>query len=198
MTAICIIPARGGSRRIPRKNVREFMGKPMIAYPILTAIESNVFDRIAVSSDDAEILEIARAYGAEALERPKSLAEDQIGTQQVMQYALQHQFQSLSFFDMACCVYPCTPLLCPTDLQAGAKLLDKTYGANYAASVGYPPLQDAGCFYFGWVEAFILDRPLFDSQTVLYKLPPYRVCGITTEAGWNEALEKYKSLEGRI
>ena len=79
---IAVIPARGGSKRIPRKNVKDFGGRPMIAWAIAAALESRMFDQVVVSTDDAEIAEIARKYGAETpFVRPAELANDTAGTQ---------------------------------------------------------------------------------------------------------------------
>ena len=78
---LCVIPARGGSKRIPRKNIKEFFGKPMIAWSILKAIESRCFDKIIVSTDDAEIAEISKEFGAEVpFLRPHNLSDDYTGT----------------------------------------------------------------------------------------------------------------------
>ncbi len=87
---IAVIPARGGSKRVPRKNLRFFAGRPMIAWPIDAALRSNVLDRVIVSTDDAEIAEVARNFGAEApFLRPASLADDHTGTMSVVQHALE-------------------------------------------------------------------------------------------------------------
>ncbi len=81
MTAIAIIPARGGSKRVPRKNIKAFHGRPMIAYSIQAALESGLFTRVVVSTDDAEIAEVARSWGAEVpFLRPAELADDHAGT----------------------------------------------------------------------------------------------------------------------
>ncbi|DAB32064.1 MAG TPA: pseudaminic acid cytidylyltransferase, partial [Sulfurospirillum sp. UBA11407] len=73
---VAIIPARGGSKRIPKKNIKEFCGKPMIAYSIEAAKKSELFDKIVVSTDDESIAQVAKSFGAEVLKRPKELADD--------------------------------------------------------------------------------------------------------------------------
>lgn len=89
MIRVAIIPARGGSKRIPRKNVRDFCGKPMIAWPINVARQSGLFDRIVVSTDDDEIAEIAKSYGAEVpFRRPAELADDHTATRPVVNHAI--------------------------------------------------------------------------------------------------------------
>lgn len=105
---ICIIPARGGSKRIPRKNIKNFCGKPMIAYAITTAKNSELFDKIIVSTDDDEIASIAEQYGAEVLKRPAELADDYATTVAVIRHAIDNIGQN---FTNICCIYPCTPLL---------------------------------------------------------------------------------------
>ena len=113
--AIAIIPARGGSKRIPRKNIRDFAGQPMLARAIRLAMVCQCFVRIVVSSDDAEILDLARAEGAETITRPTELADDFTTTRAVILHAI----KQLGVADTAlvCCLYPATPLLPPVILQ---------------------------------------------------------------------------------
>ena len=86
--AVAIIPARGGSKRIPRKNIKEFYGKPLISYSIETALASNLFDRVVVSTEDSQIASISESYGAEVQMRPKELSDDYTGTFEVTEYVL--------------------------------------------------------------------------------------------------------------
>lgn len=112
MSATCIIPARGGSKRIPRKNVIDFHGKPLIAWSILSAIESGCFERVVVSTDDQEIAEIAKQYGAETpFMRPNDLADDFTGTIEVIQHAIEFVEQQGNSADFYCCIYATAPLL---------------------------------------------------------------------------------------
>lgn len=109
---VCIIPARGGSKRIHRKNIRNFCGKPMVAHAIKTAIDTLIFDRIIVSTDDPEIADIARSFGAEIPElRPATLSDDHSTTIQVIQYVISSHLFNLPDATKICCLYPCTPLL---------------------------------------------------------------------------------------
>ena len=87
--AIAIIPARGGSKRVPRKNVRPFCGRPMISYPITAALESGLFARVLVSTDDPEIAQVARDHGADVVDRPADLADDQARLRDVMKFEVQ-------------------------------------------------------------------------------------------------------------
>lgn len=109
---IAIIPARGGSKRIPRKNIRIFCGKPMLAYPIAAALASGVIDKVVVSTDDPEIAEVALKYGAEVpFMRPAQLADDLTGTSPVIRHTLT-ELQQLGWkLDYCACIYATTPLL---------------------------------------------------------------------------------------
>jgi len=121
---IAIIPARSGSRRIPRKNIKIFCGKPMIAYAINAAKESGLFEYIIVSTDDEEIAQIARKYGAlTPFIRPKELANDYIETIPVIAHAIN---TCLSFgwkFDKVCCIYPSVPFIQIDDLENALDLI---------------------------------------------------------------------------
>lgn len=109
---IAIIPARGGSKRIPRKNIKDFCGKPMLAYPIQAALQSGVVDKVVVSTDDHEIADIARQYGAEVpFMRAPQLADDYTGTTAVIRDAL-HQLQQMAWnIENCACLYATAPLL---------------------------------------------------------------------------------------
>jgi pseudaminic acid cytidylyltransferase len=120
---LAIIPARGGSKRIPRKNVRSFAGRPMIGHAIAAAQAAGVFDRIVVSTDDDEIAAVALACGAEVpWRRPAELSGDEAGTVPVIVHAL----DALAWPDAqpVCCIYPAVPLLDPADLRAALARLE--------------------------------------------------------------------------
>jgi pseudaminic acid cytidylyltransferase len=132
---LAVIPARGGSKRIPRKNIRDFCGKPMIVWSIEAAKKSKCFDRIIVSTDDAEIAEIAREFGAEVpFIRPAKLAGDYSGTIPVIAHATQWQNYNDQKVNQVCCIYATAPFVQADDLQRGLKILKSTK-ANYAFSV---------------------------------------------------------------
>lgn len=134
---ISVIPARGGSKRIARKNVREFAGKPMLSYAIEAAQKSGLFDHILVSTDDEEIAETARAFGAEApFRRPAELADDFTPTVPVIAHAIRACAGLGWQADEICCIYPCVPLLDPEDLKRAHRLL----GAGIARFV-FPVAQ---------------------------------------------------------
>ena len=112
MRSIAIITARGGSKRIPRKNVKPFMGKPMIAYAIAAAQESRLFDEVMVSTDDAEIAAIAKNYGAAVpFMRSAATADDFATTADVLNEVIAEYAKLGVVFDEFCCIYPCVPLL---------------------------------------------------------------------------------------
>jgi pseudaminic acid cytidylyltransferase len=124
MNSVAIITARGGSKRIPRKNIRDFLGKPIIAYPIATAIESRCFSEVMVSTDDAEIAEIARQCGASVpFMRSSETANDYATTSDVLREVFVEYSRRGSTFDAACCIYPTTPLMTAERLRQGMRLL---------------------------------------------------------------------------
>ena len=121
---LAIIPARGGSKRILRKNIREFAGKPLIAYSIEAAKHSKCFERVIVSTDCEEIAAVAKQYGADVpFMRPTELADDYTGTTAVTRHAIK-TMQSLGFeFEYSCCIYATAPLLHFTYLREGLSIV---------------------------------------------------------------------------
>jgi len=123
---LAIIPARGGSKRIPRKNIRDFAGRPMIGYAIVAASESGVFDRIVVSTDDDEIAAIAKEQGAEVpFMRPPELSNDIAGTVPVIQHAMNALALVGPAAQQVCCIYPGVPLLQASVLRDALQLLEE-------------------------------------------------------------------------
>ena len=142
---IAVIPARGGSKRIPRKNIREFCGQPMIARSIHAAINSKCFEKIIVSTDDKEIAEVAENLGAEVpFMRPKSLSDDRTGTVPVIKHALEWALAEGLSVERACCIYATAPFISHEDIVLGLSLL-KNQSRDYAFSVtSFPfPIQRA-------------------------------------------------------
>lgn len=136
---IALIPARGGSKRIPRKNIKEFCGKPMIAWTIEAAINSRLFDRVIVSTDDAEIAEVSRKYGAEApFKRPEQLSDDYCGTTEVVAHAAEWVVSQQLSVNAICCMYATAPFLQVADLKKGLeKLISGTWAYVFSAT-DYP------------------------------------------------------------
>ena len=118
---LAIIPARGGSKRIPRKNIKNFLGKPIIAYSIETALSSGLFEEVMVSTDDAEIAEIAKKYGASIpFIRSSENADENAGTVEVLKEVENDYNQKLDrIFDFICCIYPTAPLIDADQLREG-------------------------------------------------------------------------------
>lgn len=138
---LAVIPARGGSKRIPRKNIKMFCGKPMIAWSIEAALQSGCFDQVIVSTDDEEIAEIARLYGASIpFMRPSELSDDYTGTIPVIAHATQWCIDQGHPLTQVCCLYATAPFVQAEDLQQGLKVLESTT-CDYAFSVtsyGFP------------------------------------------------------------
>ena len=134
---IAIIPARGGSQRIPRKNLMEFNGKPMISRAIETCIETMLFEEIVVSTDDIEVADIARRAGANVpFIRPGNLADSHMPTAPVISHALKELAAQNKIYTHCCCVYPCTPLLTPRDIHDVLESLQSS-----AKSFAYPVVK---------------------------------------------------------
>jgi len=130
---VCIIPARGGSKRIPRKNIKLFNGKPMIAYAIEAAKRSGLFERIVVTTDDSEISQIAKAFGSETpFVRPRELADDHTPTIAVIAHAI-NACEALGWtLNNVCCIYPSVPFIQQADLESALQLLQKSSDAYFS------------------------------------------------------------------
>lgn len=132
---LAVIPARGGSKRIPRKNIKLFCGKPMIAWSIEAALQSGCFDQIIVSTDDAEIAEVARQHGAQVpFMRPAELSDDHTGTTAVIAHAIDWFAAQGQMPEQVCCLYATAPFVAAADLQTGLQTLIEI-GCDYAFSV---------------------------------------------------------------
>lgn len=188
MSCVAIIPARGGSKRIPRKNIRDFLGKPIIAYSIEAARNSNLFDRIIVSTDDPEIASFAAARASDVVMRPPHLSLDDVGTQEVTAWTLHELGISDGY---ACCIYATAPLLHTADLRLGHGV---TMGRN-AFFYSVHGWRDAGQFYFGSVDAFASAVPLDHWSTAHVEVGSQRFCDINTEADWLRAEQMYARLQ---
>ncbi|WP_085577824.1 MULTISPECIES: pseudaminic acid cytidylyltransferase [unclassified Pseudomonas] len=225
MSNVAIIPARGGSKRIPRKNLKPFDGVPMIVRSIRTALESGLFDQVVVSTDDQEIAEVAQSHGAQVpFLRPASLADDFTGTAAVIEHAL----RQLPAFDYACCVYATAPLLQARYLREGFEALERHPDKSFAFSVcgfGFPvqraltldgqgaltalypefrntrsqdlpeAFQDAGQFYWGRREAWLRGEVLYSPASLPVILPRHLVQDIDTPEDWMRAEYLYAALK---
>lgn len=132
---VAIIPARGGSKRISRKNIKDFCGKPMIAWSIEAALQSGCFDQVIVSTDDAEIAEVAAQHGAcVPFMRPAELSDDHTGTTPVVRHGIEWLNLQGSNPQYVCCIYATAPLINSQDILKGFNALDNE-GGDYAFSV---------------------------------------------------------------
>lgn len=135
MPKICIICARGGSKGVPRKNVREIAGHPLVAHSIMHAQESDLFDQIVVSSDDDEILEIAARYGAETVQRGDDLSNDTAGTMPAVKHALeQAEARFETEYDTVVLLQPTSPIRLPSDIIGAVYWMEES-GASSVLSV---------------------------------------------------------------
>jgi N-acylneuraminate cytidylyltransferase len=142
---MAVIPARGGTKRIPRKNIRLFHGKPMISWPIRAALESGLFDEVVVSTDDPEIVAVAVESGATTpFVRPAELADDHTGVVAVVKHAVEWRAAGGTAPDSVCLIYATAPFTSPADLARGLEALERA-GADFALSVASfgSPIQRA-------------------------------------------------------
>ena len=159
MKTAAIITARGGSKRIPRKNIKEFCGKPIIAYSIEAALSAGVFDTVMVSTDDEEIAEAAIRYGADVpFYRSEKTSNDYAVTSQVLAEVLEEYGRRGEHYDMVCCIYPTAPFLTADRLKAAMELLART-GADSVLPVvrfSFPPQRSVvvedGYLKYKWPE----------------------------------------------
>jgi pseudaminic acid cytidylyltransferase len=229
---VAVIPARGGSKRIPRKNIRPFAGKPMIGYSIESAQRSGLFDRIVVSTDDAEICSVARELGAEVpFIRPDILADDHTGTTEVIAHAVQWLSEHGNSISAVCCIYPTAPFIQSVDLIEGLRLmqtgrwryvfaatrfvapvyrafrqtgdggLEMLFPENFTVRSQDLPdvLHDAGQFYWGKAEAWLSRAKVFERDSTVVPIPPWRVQDIDTEEDWQyaEAMAMHFGIHGK-
>lgn len=214
--AVAILPARGGSKRIPRKNIRDFKGKPAIGWPIEVAQTSGLFDRVVVSTDDQEIATCARSFGAETpFLRDAALSDDYTGTTDVIRDAVQRL--NLAPDTPVCCIYATALFVRASDLREGANLLEE--GATWSMTVAeYPtpigrayhrqgdrlvprhpdqmPMRsqdlepdyfDVGQFYWAKAETWLDPDAVVWDGTAGVEIPFLRAVDIDTEADWQRA-----------
>lgn len=223
MKNIAIIPARGGSKRIPRKNIKPFMGKPIMAYSIETALKSNLFDVVMVSTDDEEIADIARQYGAEVpFMRSEQTANDFATTNDVLKEVIRCYAERGHRFDYMCCIYATAPLVQSDDLaEAFEHLKNGGYKSVYpVVEFSYPIWRCLDVFRNGtmsrhWPEyehsrSQDLPKEYHDSGTFYWYdvrkwttnqgdtgaiiLPEIKVQDIDNETDWQLAEMKYRLL----
>ena len=218
---ICIIPARGGSKRIPGKNIKDFLGKPLIAYSIESALNSKVFNEVIVSTDDEMIANVAREFGASVpFFREASLSDDYATSTDVIKDAIR---RANSSFSDVCCLYATAPLITAEILKEAAGEFKKDeckflfsatafdfpiqraikLDQNARVSMFYPQFErtrsqdlepafhDAGAFYFGKKEAWLQCSAIFAPHSKAYLLPRNLVCDIDTLEDFEFAKKLY-------
>jgi len=222
---VAVFPARGGSKRIPRKNVRDFEGVPILARTIALARRSECFDELYVSTEDPGIAALALDSGAKIIVRPPSLANDHVGTQKVMQHAALAITPQPA---LLCCIYPTAVLITPKDLRGALELMQQK-AKSYCFSIARTDCQpersltraedgsmrmhmpqhyglgtqdltstwrDAGQFYWGKREAFEMDLPIYGPWAIGFALPKYRAIDIDNEEDWQLAAMVWRAQLG--
>jgi pseudaminic acid cytidylyltransferase len=156
MGNICIIPARGGSKRIPRKNIKEFLGKPIIAYSIQAALDSGLFDEVMVSTDDLEIAEIAKNFGAKVpFMRSVNNSDDFATTFDVIEEVIKSYESQGNKFENICCIYSCAPFVTKYKLnEAYSKLKTDNFDTVFPVIQYSFPIQRAIRLINGKIEMF--------------------------------------------
>ena len=219
---IAIIIARKGSQRIKNKNIKKFMGKPIIKFAIDNAKKSKIFDQIIVSTDSKKIANISKKYGADIpFVREKKYSTNNVSTLNVIRNAIKNL--KLNKKDYVCCIYPCTPLLTPKDIINGKNILKKnnfslcvsTFASSVYNSFIYNKKNkkvkknfknkflkkndknliffDCGYFYWGKVKSWIEIKDIFNSKISLVKIPRWRAQDINYMEDWKFA-EKLKII----
>ncbi len=224
MKRLAIIPARGGSKRIPRKNIKSFLGKPIISYSILAAKESMLFDDIIVSTDDEEIANIARTYGAKVpFLRSEKNSDDYATTADVLIEVLDKLSKP---YELVCCIYPTAPFVTSKVLKATLELLNVNNFKSVFPVLPYSfPIQralkksdngnlemffeqyknfrsqdlekayhDAGQFYWLNVDDFINTKEIYSDFSGIYVLNELHAQDIDTTVDWKLAELKYTMM----
>lgn len=222
--SICIIPARGGSKRIPRKNVRDFLGKPIITYSIEAALESGLFNNVMVSTDGAEIAEVARSCGAEVpFMRSAANSNGHATTADVLLEVLDTYCAQGKEFDSFCCLYPTAPFVTAVKLRGAVGMLETADCVLSVVRFSFPPQRgmvegdsglvwwqpenelvrsqdlspvyhDAGQFYFRKATDFLASGRLVAGRVRGYEVPETEAQDIDNESDWAIAEMKYERM----
>ena len=223
--SVAIITARGGSKRIPHKNIRDFCGKPIISYSIEAALSSGVFDEVMVSTDDEAIASIARSFGAAVpFMRSAESANDYASTDDVIAEVLRTYEAGGTRFDRFCCIYPTAPFVTAEKLKNAMALLDPAESVMPVVAFSYPPQRgiilengrirrkypefltarsqdlekmyhDCGQFYACRTDAFFRDSTTDVDDLVPMIMPEMEVQDIDTEEDWAIAELKYRKMQ---
>ena len=210
MSALAIITARGGSKRIPRKNIRPFLGKPILLYSIEAALQAGIFDEVMVSTDDPEIAELAKGAGASVpFLRSAQTANDYASTDDVIREVLECYRAAGREFDTFCCIYPTAPFITPKKLSTTFPYpVLRSLAVDENGHIGYKWPQyatarsqdletlyhDCGQFYACRTEAFFREGTTDTPGMVPLLLPELEVQDIDTEEDWAIAEVKYQKM----
>ena len=228
MKSIAIITARGGSKRIPKKNIKEFCGKPIIAYSIEAALSSGVFDEVMVSTDSEEIKSIALSYGASVpFLRSEKTSNDFATTADVLEEVLNTYSESGRLFDYFACIYPTAPFITGKKLSEAAQLIEDADAVVSVVRYSFPPQRayvikdgavkymypeyerarsqdlepvyhDCGQFYFCKCQMFLEKHSVILPDTKPYILPEEEVQDIDTMSDWEIAEAKFSVLNKEV
>ena len=223
---IAIITARGGSKRIPKKNIKEFCGKPIIAYSIEAALESEMFDEVMVSTDSEEIAEVAKKYGASVpFMRSEKTSDDYATTNDVLREVITEYRKLGKEFDIVVCIYPTAPFVTADKLKRAVELMDKDGVDSVTPVVQYsfPPQrafvvkddllyyqfpenrlkrsQDLEPIYHDCGQFYVMKtESIFDSDSAGGSAPiivsELEVQDIDNETDWKIAEMKYRLMVG--
>lgn len=220
MIDICIIPARGGSKRIPKKNIKNFLGYPIIKYSIKNAFKSNLFDKVIVSTDDKKIAKLSKSFGAEILIRSKRLSNDKTGTNEVICDAIKY-YEKKFKIKRICCLYP-TAVFCNEKMlrEAFRKLDKKTKYVFSVTQFNHPIFRafkikknkismifpsneknrtqdlpktyhDAAQFYLAWKEVWKKHKRIFNKNSKFIEIDENKTQDIDSFSDWKIAEIKY-------
>ena len=222
MPRLAIIPARGGSKRIPRKNIKDFHGKPIIAYSIETALKSGLFDEVMVSTNDEEIKNISLEYGAKVpFMRSDNNSDDTATTLQVIREVLESYENEDRTFEEVCCIYPTAPLMKSSHLKAGLDLLENEIASVFPVvpfsfpilrslkvdednfvSMNWPEYsqvrsQDLRAAYHDagqwyWLRPELINDSLYSDNSKVIILSEMEVQDIDNESDWQMAEVKWR------
>lgn len=224
VSSLCVIPARGGSKRIPHKNIREFCGRPIIAYSIEAALTSGLFDEVMVSTDDEKIAAVAKACGASVPFMRSAKASDDFATTAdvLLEVLAEYGVQGRSF-DTLCCLYPTAPFVTAKKLRVAAGMLGEADCVLSTVRFSFPPQRgmvadgdnlawwqpenelsrsqdlepvyhDAGQFYFRDVAGLLDTGRLVIGKVRGLEVPELEAQDIDNEADWQIAQLKYERM----
>ena len=227
MSTIAIITARGGSKRIPKKNIKEFMGKPMIAYAISSCLDAGIFDEVMVSTDSREIANVAVEYGAQTpFMRSEKTSDDYATTYDVLEEVIAEYGKRGREFKNVCCVYPCVPFLNAATLKDARSQFEGN-DALLPVCKHTPPIEwamrvengilvpnerrllkirsqdiepkyfDVGMFYFCKTSVLLKEKTLIPQKAVPYLIDVMECQDIDTYDDWKYAEMKYKILHDK-